>query len=92
MFELVIRVLIDKMANEMSFKNRSINADLWTDCDENIPCNTPMRDFYRGKNIFVTGGTGFLGQLYVQKLLRLMTFLCIYANITNFYKSFNLQM
>ncbi|KAG4076705.1 hypothetical protein HA402_001992 [Bradysia odoriphaga] len=38
--------------------------------DETIPDSTPMKDFYRDKTIFLTGGTGFLGQLYVEKLLR----------------------
>lgn len=38
--------------------------------DESEPNTTPMRDFYRGKVIFLTGGTGFLGQIYVEKLLR----------------------
>lgn len=35
-----------------------------------VPHSTPMKDFYRDKTIFLTGGTGFLGQLYVEKLLR----------------------
>lgn len=38
--------------------------------DEDIPENTPMRNFYRNKTIFLTGGTGFLGQIYIEKLLR----------------------
>ncbi|KAJ6641422.1 Fatty acyl-CoA reductase wat [Pseudolycoriella hygida] len=38
--------------------------------DESIPDSTPMKNFYRNKTIFLTGGTGFLGQLYVEKLLR----------------------
>lgn len=42
--------------------------DLWL--EESVPRTTPMRDFYRGKVIFLTGGTGFLGQIYVEKLLR----------------------
>lgn len=43
-------------------------SDLWT--DESDIKTSPMRDFYFGKVIFLTGGTGFLGQLYVEKLLR----------------------
>lgn len=31
---------------------------------------TPMKDFYEGKHIFLTGVTGFFGQLYLQKLMR----------------------
>lgn len=67
------------MANQMNFLNRSINADLWINRDENVPKNTPMREFYYGKTIFLTGGTGFLGQLFVEKLLR-----CVY----NLFESF----
>lgn len=43
--------------------------DLWSD-ENHIPESTPMRDYYRDKVIFLTGGTGFLGQIYVEKLLR----------------------
>jgi fatty acyl-CoA reductase len=30
----------------------------------------PVRDFFKGKNIFITGATGFLGMALVEKLLR----------------------
>lgn len=49
-------------------QNKRISEDLWL--DESVPRTTPMRDFYRDKIVFLTGGTGFLGQLYVEKLLR----------------------
>lgn len=53
----------------MTHSNGNLDqSDFWK--DETIPENTPMRDFYRGKVIFLTGGTGFLGQIYVEKLLR----------------------
>ncbi|XP_058825901.1 fatty acyl-CoA reductase wat-like [Topomyia yanbarensis] len=32
--------------------------------------NTPMGLFFRGKTVFLTGGTGFLGKLFIEKLLR----------------------
>lgn len=38
--------------------------------DETIPEDTPMKNFYRNKTIFITGGTGFLGQIFIEKLLR----------------------
>ncbi|KAJ9576068.1 hypothetical protein L9F63_007033, partial [Diploptera punctata] len=30
---------------------------------------TPIQEFYKGTNIFITGGTGFLGKLLIEKLL-----------------------
>ncbi|GBP60246.1 Putative fatty acyl-CoA reductase CG5065 [Eumeta japonica] len=33
------------------------------------PATTPVIDFYAGKSIFITGGTGFLGLVLVEKLL-----------------------
>lgn len=42
--------------------------DFWS--DDIVSESTPMRNYYRDKVIFVTGGTGFLGQIYVEKLLR----------------------
>lgn len=38
--------------------------------DETIPRDSPMKTFYRDKTILVTGGTGFIGQLFIEKLLR----------------------
>ncbi|GAB0089945.1 Fatty acyl-CoA reductase [Sergentomyia squamirostris] len=32
--------------------------------------STPMKEFFRGKNVLLTGGTGFIGRLLVEKLLR----------------------
>ncbi|XP_014210801.1 fatty acyl-CoA reductase wat-like [Copidosoma floridanum] len=31
---------------------------------------TPIQEFYAGQSIFITGGTGFMGKLLVEKLLR----------------------
>lgn len=46
--------------------------------DEENHKSTPIKDFYRDKTIFVTGGTGGIGQLLVQKLLRINV-KCIYV-------------
>lgn len=32
--------------------------------------STPMCDFFRDKTVFLTGSTGMVGQLIVEKLLR----------------------
>lgn len=32
--------------------------------------SSPIKDFYRGKTIFMTGGTGFVGLIMLEKLLR----------------------
>lgn len=31
---------------------------------------SPLSNYYDGKTVFLTGGSGFLGHLYIQKLLR----------------------
>lgn len=49
-------------------EQNSSGYDFWS--DDNVPESTPMRNYYRGKVILLTGGTGFLGQIYVEKLLR----------------------
>ncbi|XP_053687064.1 fatty acyl-CoA reductase wat-like [Sabethes cyaneus] len=32
--------------------------------------HSPLKDFYEGKIVLLTGGTGFLGKLYIEKLIR----------------------
>lgn len=32
--------------------------------------DSPIRDFFVGKTVFVTGGFGFVGKLLIEKLLR----------------------
>ncbi|XP_058834139.1 fatty acyl-CoA reductase wat-like [Topomyia yanbarensis] len=32
--------------------------------------HSPLKDFYHGKIVLLTGGTGFLGKLYIEKLIR----------------------
>lgn len=38
--------------------------------EPNIPYSTPIKDFYRGRCVLLTGGTGFIGRLLTEKLLR----------------------
>lgn len=36
----------------------------------NINSKTPIKDFYKDATILITGGTGFVGKVLIQKLLR----------------------
>lgn len=38
--------------------------------EPNSPYSTPIKDFYRNKCVLLTGGTGFIGRLLAEKLLR----------------------
>lgn len=31
--------------------------------------NVSVRDFYKGRNVLITGGTGFMGKVLIEKLL-----------------------
>lgn len=48
---------------------------------ENSPVNeklSPIQEFYHGQSIFITGGTGFMGKLLIEKLLRTCPGVAIY--------------
>lgn len=50
-----------------------VNIKKFEDVDERIfatSCNSKVVEFYHGSSIFITGGTGFIGQLLIEKLLR----------------------
>lgn len=38
--------------------------------DASIPRDSPVTHFFTGKTVFLTGPTGFLGHLLLEKLLR----------------------
>lgn len=49
---------------------RDYISDLTSEIE--ITKDSPITDYFRGKTVFVTGVTGFLGHLYLEKLLRLL--------------------
>lgn len=55
------------MIDEKVFEGRLSDVIL---NEPNIPYSTPIKDFYRGKCVLLTGGTGFIGRLLAEKLLR----------------------
>lgn len=58
------------MAANLMFNNhgRDYISDLTSELE--ITEDSPISDFFAGKTVFVTGVSGFLGHLYVEKLLR----------------------
>lgn len=38
--------------------------------DPEKSAHSPIRSYFRGKTVFLTGGTGFLGKLFIEKLLQ----------------------
>lgn len=58
------------MAANLKFNNhgRDYISDLTSEIE--IVKNSPITDCFVGKTVFVTGASGFLGHLYVEKLLR----------------------
>lgn len=55
-----------------------IRAD---DYKEDVELHSDIAEFFTGKNVFVTGGTGFLGNLIIEKLLRACNINKIYVLI-----------
>lgn len=62
----------------MAFANSDLKLGTSTEYDrneaqfavKNIDVLTPVRKFYDGRCIFITGGTGFMGKLLIEKLFR----------------------
>lgn len=53
------------MLEDFDVKKNQINLP-----NSNVDDSTPIQDFYKDQTIFITGATGFLGTLLVEKLLR----------------------
>nr|XP_050868792.1 fatty acyl-CoA reductase wat-like isoform X2 [Vespula vulgaris] len=71
--------------NNTSMKEMTIKECALTDMKsfvENINKSTPIQNFYDRQSIFITGGTGFIGKLLIEKLLRVCPgIICIYVLI-----------
>lgn len=58
---------MQRMIDEKVFEGR--HREIFPS-EANCPYSTPIKDFYRGKCVLLTGGTGFIGRLLAEKLLR----------------------
>ncbi|KAK0180733.1 hypothetical protein PV327_003087 [Microctonus hyperodae] len=71
----MVEALLETGGQEVAVADHISRADIQIECAPNIiqAANislTPVQDFYAGQSIFITGGTGFLGKLIIEKLMR----------------------
>lgn len=64
----LVILTMDKIKMNAVFENNIITSEDMIEESETI--DSPMKDFLRNKSVFLTGATGFLGKLMIQKLLR----------------------
>lgn len=58
------------------------STEMYKNVNESTPeDDTPVQKFYRGSNVFITGGTGFMGKILIEKLLRSTQVATIYILI-----------
>lgn len=74
----MVEVLLEPCAQEVAVSDDSVTSSI-TRLPRNDRCDSrrfeesnlsPIEQFYNGQSIFVTGGTGFMGKLLIEKLLR----------------------
>lgn len=78
--EEMVEVLLESSAQEVAVAGSENGCQIETPGDraveerrgvvENTDHLTPIQKFYHGQSVFITGGTGFLGKLLIEKLLR----------------------
>lgn len=76
----MVEVLVEPCGQEaiVSDKSCKINDSPMERLTESDRCDlileksslSPIQNFYNGQSIFVTGGTGFMGKILIEKLLR----------------------
>lgn len=77
----MVEVLLDRIdGQEVAVVDSNCISESPTRCsltENSSPINeipiallTPIQKFYYGQSIFITGGTGFMGKLLIEKLLR----------------------
>ena len=45
---------------------------------------TAVQSFYRDRTVFITGGTGFIGKIIIEKLLRWASISAVWCSIGSF--------
>ena len=73
----MVEVLLESGGQDVAVAESGSRAGTPTECSpevqhissENLNL-TPIQEFYAGQSIFITGGTGFMGKLLIEKLLR----------------------
>ncbi|KAG7212758.1 hypothetical protein KM043_013019 [Ampulex compressa] len=66
----IIKRLKFKMALQGSQKYLHDMLDMSEDPQESARCPSEIAQFFAGRNVLITGGSGFIGKLLVEKLLR----------------------
>lgn len=59
--------MMDDLRMEATFEENFITS---SDMIEDVDTYSPIKNYLKGKTVFITGGFGFIGKLLVEKLLR----------------------
>lgn len=76
-FVKMVEILQESGGQDVVIADNGSRSSTPTECSPNMNRistenlnSTPIQSFYAGQSIFITGGTGFLGKLLIEKLLR----------------------
>lgn len=70
-----------ELFNTINFSIEDNDSDMSSASPTLSPSTAPIRDFYKDATILITGGTGFIGKVLIQKLLRTFELRKIYLLI-----------